>query len=426
VVSFTSLDRDEAGARLRTISEALTALGIAHDKTTDAIAIPTMRLVFRVTTCSIRSVGFTSIMLVADEMARWESRDTAANPAREVMASQRPTMATQPNGIEVCCSSPWGTDDYHNELFDLGDTDHQQVSFAPSWVANPTLTESTTRELEPDDKIWSREYAAIPGATISQALDRADVLASFAPTLCIEADSSPFCAIDSSKLRNDEFTCLFGYASADGLQVDRIGSWDPTELRCITLGEIVEQIAANCRSRRIVRVFGDDFESLGLTSEFARHHIIYHPYAWSETSKDAAFQTLRRLMRDRRLRLAEHEKLRDEMIGCKAHLRPNGRTNYPTNGLDFLSALVTAAHAINDLKIDLRERIDWEAYHRRNIERLALRPRTIYEQLGGTESWRRESNRPSWTAQSIEDRQSSALAYNISGKRSRDTFGSGF
>ena len=42
------------------------------------------------------------------------------------------------------------------------------------------------------------------------------------------------------------------------------------------------------------------------------------------------------------------EKLRKQMIACKAHLLPSGRTRYATNGLDYLSALITLIHAVNE------------------------------------------------------------------------------
>lgn len=64
-----------------------------------------------------------------------------------------------------------GTDDYHALLFDAGDTDHQLVSFAETWLANPTISEEQTHALEPDERVWSREYAGQPGATLSAALD---------------------------------------------------------------------------------------------------------------------------------------------------------------------------------------------------------------------------------------------------------------
>jgi len=168
VVAIVSIDRAEASQRLTTIEAILRALQVRFERVGQEILVPELRAKFSVKTCSTTgTIGFTSIALFGDEMARWESRDTAANPAREVMASLRPSMATQPNGFEIDCSAPWGTDDYHAELFDSGTNGEQVTDLAATWQANPTLSEEDTRALEPDERLWSRAYAAIPGASVT-------------------------------------------------------------------------------------------------------------------------------------------------------------------------------------------------------------------------------------------------------------------
>jgi hypothetical protein len=171
VIPFVSLDRDEAAGRIRTISEILTALGVPHEPTSDEIYLPSRRLKFSVRTCSVRAVGFTSVAIFADEMARWSSRDDSANPAREVMGSLRPTAATQPFAFEVCSSSAWSTVDYHAELFAQGCNEHQITSFAATWTANPTITELDTYGLEPDENTRLREYAGEPSTILTKGLN---------------------------------------------------------------------------------------------------------------------------------------------------------------------------------------------------------------------------------------------------------------
>lgn len=347
IIPFVSVDRDEAGARLRTIGDILRTLGVAFDPRTDEIELRDRRLVFRVATCSIRgAVGFTSVMLVADEMARWESRDTAANPAADVLGSMRPTGATQRHWFEVDVSSPWSTDDYHAQLFDAGESSAQGVSFAPTWVANPTITEAQTHELEPDERVWSREYAAVPGATISAALDPSDVAACF--------DRQPtgklgrgFLAIDASSLRGDAFAWCAGRESDAGeLVVLEADGFEGDRLRSVSMDDVVLAVSDRAKVWETKRIFGDQRESASLQSMFARHTVALQPYAWSEASKEEAFRALRRLMRERRVLLPDHAGLRREMSSIKAHLLPSGRTRYATNGLDYASCIVTLAHAI--------------------------------------------------------------------------------
>jgi hypothetical protein len=346
VIPFVSVDRDEASARLRTISEILRALDIEFNERTDEIELRDRRLVFRVVTCSVRgTVGFTSVAVFGDEMARWESRDAAANPAREVMASLRPTMATQPTAFEVCSSSPWGTDDYHAELFEQGDTDHQVVSFAPTWVANPTISEARTHELEPDERIWSREYAAEPGEALTVALDSADLAACFGCTPA-GALGGGFVAIDASSLRNDAFTYIGGQSTDDGeLVVGEANGWESDQLREVSMHDIVRDISLAAGRWGTSGVFGDQREEASLRALFSEHEISLTSYAWSESSKDEAVMALRRLMRERKLFLPLHQKLRSELATMKARLMPSGRVRYETNGLDYASALITLMHA---------------------------------------------------------------------------------
>lgn len=357
VIAFVSVDNKEASARLGTIHDILTALGVRFDERGDEIELRDRRLVFRVVTCSIRgTVGFTSVAVFGDEMARWESRDTSANPAREVMASLRPTMATQPLAFEVCSSSPWSADDYHAELFDAGDTDHQLTSFAPTWVANPTLTEATTRALEPDQRIWSREYAAEPGVTVSAAFEPEDVAGCYgrAPTGRL---AFPFVAIDASSLRGDAFTWISGQTTdADEVVVQRIGGWAGPALRQVSMAQVVATIAAEAKAVGARVVYGDQREEAALRALFAQHQVRLRSFAWTEPSKDDAVMVMRRTMRERKLLLPEHFDTRRELTQMTARLMPSGRTSYKTNGLDFASALITLFHAIDskELRLDAK------------------------------------------------------------------------
>ena len=176
-VAFVSVKRGEAMARLRTISAILDALHVPYSQTGDTITLSDRPIAFRVFTASVAGVsGPTCICAICDEVSKWRDADTGANPATEVLASLRPTMATMPNARMVLSSSPLGLFDAHAKAFELGDTDEQIVAAAPTWVANPTVSEVFTRELEPDEEIWKREYAAIPTETAESGLLSAPLL----------------------------------------------------------------------------------------------------------------------------------------------------------------------------------------------------------------------------------------------------------
>src|SRR5690606_29101698 len=93
VVAFISTTRDEASQRLRTIRAILDALRIAYRPIEHGIELVGRRIVFKVFPASIAGVsGFTAILVVCDEVAKWRDADTGANPATDVLAAVRPTM----------------------------------------------------------------------------------------------------------------------------------------------------------------------------------------------------------------------------------------------------------------------------------------------------------------------------------------------
>jgi hypothetical protein len=183
VVGIVSTDRREASGRLRTIEEILKVLGFrkvrespganeyAKRGTEIEILVRGTPVLFRVHTATIAGVvGFTAILVICDEVARWVDKDTGTNPANEVLASLKPCMATVPSARMWLISSPWSTLDAHAEAFARGDGNGQLVASAPTWVANPTLTELDCKKLEPDDETRAREYGAVPMSSEASAV----------------------------------------------------------------------------------------------------------------------------------------------------------------------------------------------------------------------------------------------------------------
>ncbi len=201
VVPIVSVDRREASNRIRAVGLMLDCLGIREEKArkrktqgvggsfvrrksyADRHVLESERFgtrIIQVYTASIAGVsGFTSITVLLDEVAKWKDTDTGSNPAAEVIASVAPTMATVPEAVMVLSSSPWSEVDAHAQAYDQGDTYAQRVAYAPTWIANPTLTEEGTRLEEPDEQLWEREYKAIPMKDIASQW--------FDPRLILEA-----------------------------------------------------------------------------------------------------------------------------------------------------------------------------------------------------------------------------------------------
>lgn len=172
--AIISAERSQAKERLDTCSTILEKLGVLHKPTADRIVItddrPELELArrrgLRTFTASIRGVvSFTCIGGMCDEQARWRDDDSGANPAKQVLSSLTPTMATMPNAQTWNISSPWATTGVHYDMMQVGNTDTQRVFHGTTWEMNPTISEARTRELEADEISWLREYAAVAMTT---------------------------------------------------------------------------------------------------------------------------------------------------------------------------------------------------------------------------------------------------------------------
>src|SRR5690606_16892313 len=150
----------------------------------------------------------------------------------------------------------------------------------------------------PDERVWSREYAAQPGATVSAAVDPADLAACFgvAPTGKL---GRGFLAIDASSLRGDAFAWVAGRESDAGeLVVLEVDAFDGECLRHVSMADVVAHISKRAKAFGVGHIYGDQREESALASLFAQQDVLLEVFPWSETSKDEAFQTLRRLMRE--------------------------------------------------------------------------------------------------------------------------------
>lgn len=376
VIAFVSIDRDEAAARLRTIAAILTTLGVSFETRGDELELPSKRLVFRVVTASIKgTVGFTAVACFGDEVSRWEARETGANPAAEVVGSLAPTLATQPDGFMVLSSSPWSLDDFHATEFAKGDTEHQLTSFAPTWEANPTLTEERTHELEPDNKRWLREYAAVPSASVSAALDGEAIsraqqylpagLRLMQPVVCLDFSSGRGDAVVWSKVawaRQDE-TPEF---ESERCYLPQLGHyWEPVldeqghrtpnpnfEPRppLLVVGpvqhqlgafwhslpstQLVARIAKDAKTWGASTVIGDASNAYGLEGMFAALGLRFITVPWTQPNKAAAVVRIKRWMRDGQLCLPmpsdgpAAERLDRELRAYEERLSPSGVAIY--------------------------------------------------------------------------------------------------
>jgi hypothetical protein len=364
IVAFVSVSRDESAQRLRTIEAVLKVLQVTYRRSGDAIELADRNAGFKTFTASVAGVsGPTCIMVLGDELAKWKDAETGSNPAREVIASLKPTVATQPNAPLFWSSSAFSKDDFHATLFDRGDASDQIVAHAATWEANPSVTEETTHELEPDQATWQREYAAIPsdssienwfGAAIDRAIDLEPpppLLPGLRPVIAIDAafanDRFGWAVVSSSVAARD--------AKGNARRITHTlgtDAWKPDE-PSPTITRFKAEVCSKYDNHpyEMSTVFADQHEGASFKelARLAGVHLQILPWTGGngETSKLAKFKAVRLAMLEGSFRIPNDPALIKEFRSVRGILSASGneRIEIPRTNLghgDRVSAVCLA------------------------------------------------------------------------------------
>jgi hypothetical protein len=358
VVAFISTRKDEAAQRLKTIKAILDALKVKYGPTADGIELADRAIAFKVFPASVAGVsGFTAILVVCDEVAKWQDSDTGANPATEVLASVRPTMATQPDARIVLISSPLTHEDAHAKAFELGDSPHQTVAFAPTWIANPTVTEKQTRDDEPDPRVWAREYAAVPQASRLGAFDTDTILKAFAHPQPEGLRQQAHIIIDPSSTGRDAFTI----GVVRWIHPPRGATWTPyLKLEHIAvLGSgsfwadgdahaLADQMARVAKEWGATSVHSDQREAFTWRTLIRDRGLAFYEHTYTAKSKPQALERLRRWLAQGEIALCHSDRLRSELFAFEEKISASGQPTFKGRGSthdDHVAILITAAIA---------------------------------------------------------------------------------
>jgi hypothetical protein len=354
IVGIVSVSRDEASQRLRTVKAILDALGVAYRPIDGGIELVHRPIAFKVFTASVAGVvGGTWIVGICDEVSRWRDVDTGANPAKEVLGSLRPALAGQRSAKLFLSSAPLGNDDAHARAFDEGETAFQITAFAETWVARPELTLAETHELEPDPRVWAREYAAQPQGAVSACFEaewvdecherlRDPYVRCSKVVYCIDAadlDGSENCEyagcvahwVERRRLPEDLYEWTehkYGDRDPDHPWADKVSGKSPKKddggayilkpgldappilviegvwgvrARAISIDAVHDHIARQCARYGARTVTGDQHDAFANTGGLARRGVTFAKRAWNQPNKTAAVGQLRRLFLDGRL-----------------------------------------------------------------------------------------------------------------------------
>jgi hypothetical protein len=357
IVAFVSTRQDEAAQRLRTIKWILGVLGIAWTPFEGGIELVGRAIAFRVFPCTVQGVsGFTSILVICDEVAKWRNADGSANPAAEVLAAIRPTTATQKSALLILSSSVFGDVDAHAKAFDEGDTPFQCTAAAKTWEANPSVTEADTYALEPDEATRLREYANVPHSGSVRAIDPDGLRACIRPLAGVRW-RTPSIVIDSQGGKNDGFViAVLAYAEHEQPRASYLVLRDMVTIegdatRSMTTHEVADVIEALAKRYGAIDVHGDQYGAWNWSSDLRKRALRFHEHAWTSPSKNDAMLRLRQLVRERKLVIlpslgSEAEAIVDEGRTFVERVLPSGVLGFGGRGKskdDRITTLLLAA-----------------------------------------------------------------------------------
>jgi hypothetical protein len=143
------------------------------------------RITIEIHTPNFRTVrGYTIVAALCDELAYWRTEDDAANPDVSILQALRPAMATIPNAVLLCASSPYAQS---GALYDAYKRYFGNDSSVLCWQAhtrtmNPTVPQSyIDNETEKDPASALAEYGAQFRIDIEGFISREAVEACVAP-----------------------------------------------------------------------------------------------------------------------------------------------------------------------------------------------------------------------------------------------------
>lgn len=402
VFMILSVKKEDAVERINTIESILQVLGEQFDRIGERIELRVRgaRRVIKAMAANFRTVvGGTAIGILADEMARWRDDRTGANPAVEVMRSIRPSLLTMPNAREFDSSSAFSTIDYHHEMFSQGNTDRQIAAMAPTWVANPTLTEADTRELEEDNETWQREYACVPmGAGELAFFDPREIDAAVGPMVTPEPGDILTAGADFG-FRND-WSAIYLAAQRE---TDENGTHyhpidllvlKPTAEHALRPSDTVSRFAAVLSRFGVPCVMADAHYRESIVEHLEEHDLAF---AAAPADVPKTYTRLRALLHQGRLTLPDDPDLLRNLKGVTGTPTATGRISIrlPRGAggghADNVAALVLACWQRDGHRVphpDNRPR--WEQEETREIARLVREAKGtsggIYDR-GGYDRW---------------------------------------
>jgi hypothetical protein len=294
---------------------------------------------------SYRSLrGYTVIAALLDEMAFWPT-DDSANPDVEIIAAIKPAMATIPNAMLLCASSPYAQrgalfDAFRRHFGKAGDP--VLIWRAPTRTMNSTVPQSVIdAAMEADPASAAAEYMAQFRTDVETFVSRdvveAAVISGRHELPRIE-HTKYWGFVDPSGGSSDSMTLAITHVAGTRVIVDAI-----RERRApFSPDDVVKEFADTLRSYGIGVVVGDRYAAEWPRERFRVHEIEYRV---ADKTKSDLYLSLLPLLNSNRVELLDHQRLIKQLTGLERRTSRAGKdsVDHVPGGHDDLANAIAGA-----------------------------------------------------------------------------------
>lgn len=284
-----------------------------------------------VATCSFRSTrGYTIVCALLDELAFW-STETSSEPDYEVLNALRPGMATIPNSMLLCASSPYARRgvlwEAHRKHFGK-EHDPALIWQAGTQRMNPSISQSfIDAEVERDPASAQAEYFAQFRTDIEAFISREAVEACISSGVYergrVEGMSyTAFC--DPSGGASDSMTLAIASKQNGIATLDAVRERKPP----FSPDDVVTDFAKLLKSYGITKVLGDKYAGEWVKEPFKAHGITYDSAA---KPKSDLYRDFLPLVNSRKADLLDHPKMMQQFLGLERRTARSGRDSIDHN-----------------------------------------------------------------------------------------------
>jgi terminase large subunit-like protein len=286
----------------------------------------TNRVVIEVHTASYRTIrGYSCAACINDEIAFWVGDEESAEPAGEIIAAERPALATLPGALLLSLSSPHARRGPLWESFkSYYGRDGAGVLLwkADSQSMNPKLDASIVAEAYARDPIaaaaeYGAEFRSDCDSFVSREVVEACLYKGTTEIPCVEGVRY-FGFVDPSGGSADSMTLAIAHRTTTARVVlDLLREVKPP----FSPEKVTRDFAAILASYRIAEVNGDRYGGEWPRERFRAAGITYKP---SERSRSEIYVELLPLLNSRRSVLLDNGRLVAQLTGLERHAARTG------------------------------------------------------------------------------------------------------